>query len=317
MPMPQPVRRVANPGGMALDCIEQLAEQSPARRDWRDLIHRYLGIDLGPSRGAAHENALREQIRTPVGGAYSIAVLNLKGGVGKTAVVEALGSTFASVRSDRVVAVDLDAGDLADRHGRRNNLSLVDLLSDQSVARYADVRAHTFMNSSGLEVLGLPDYARGNWSISRQDFVKAFSILRNHYSLVLMDCPKTLNSGVMEAVLPESRALVVVTSTSIDAIQKTRTTLEWLSNNGYRKLIGSTVLAVNHVERTKLSTLAAAELEQLSAHVAATVMLPFDRHVHQGKEIGIDRMSKESRHCYLEMAAALARTIPSRQLTSI
>jgi MinD-like ATPase involved in chromosome partitioning or flagellar assembly len=121
----------------------------------------------------------------------------------------------------------------------------------------------------------------------------------------------------MEAVLPESRALVVVTSTSIDAIQKTRTTLEWLSNNGYRKLIGSTVLAVNHVERTKLSTLAAAELEQLSAHVAATVMLPFDRHVHQGKEIGIDRMSKESRRCYLEVAGALARTFPSRHLTSI
>ena len=74
---------------------------------------------------------------------------------------------------------------------------------------------------------------------------------------------KALNSSVMEAVLSESRALVVVTSTSIDAIQKTRTTLEWLSNNGYRKLIGSTVLAVNHVERTKLSTLAAAELDQL------------------------------------------------------
>ena len=132
-----------------------------------------------------------------------------------------------------------------------------------------------------------------------------------------MDCPKTLNSGVMEAVLPEARALVVVTNTSIDAIQKTRTTLEWLSNNGYRKLIGSTVLAVNHVERAKLSTLAAAEVEQLSAHVAATVMLPFDRHVHQGKEIGLDRMSRESRRCYLEVAAALARTFPSRHLTSI
>jgi MinD-like ATPase involved in chromosome partitioning or flagellar assembly len=315
--MPQPARPVVNPGGMALDGIEQLGELVPARRDWRDVIHRYVGIDLGQSPEVAHENALREQIGTAVGAAYPIAVLNLKGGVGKTAVVEALGSTFASLRSDRVVAVDLDAGDLADRHGRRNNLSLADLLSHNSVARYADVRAHTFMNSSGLEVLGLPDYAYSNWSISRQDFVKAFSILRNHYSLVLMDCPKTLNSSVMEAVLSESRALVVVTSTSIDAIQKTRTTLEWLSNNGYRKLIGSTVLAVNHVERTKLSTLAAAELEQLSAHVAATVMLPLDRHVHQGKEIGLDRMSWESRRSYLEVGAALARTFPSRHLTSI
>ena len=53
-----------------------------------------------------------------MGGAFPIAVLNLKGGVGKTAVVEALGSTFADVRHDRIIAVDIDAGDLAERHGR-------------------------------------------------------------------------------------------------------------------------------------------------------------------------------------------------------
>ena len=55
-----------------------------------------------------------------MGGAFPIAVLNFKGGVGKTAVVEALGSTFAAVRDDRVLALDIDAGDLAERHGRRN-----------------------------------------------------------------------------------------------------------------------------------------------------------------------------------------------------
>lgn len=305
-----PVSRERVPGGMALDAIEPEAPDPP---DWRQLVHRYTGLDLGPSRRAAHEEALREVIRTPVGGAYSIAVLNLKGGVGKTAVVEALGSTFASIRSDRVIAVDIDAGDLADRHGRRNALSLADLLADRSVARYADVRAHTYKNSSGLEVLGPPDYANSCWSISRPDFVKAFSILRNHYSLVLVDCPKTLKSGVMEAVLPESRALVVVTSTTIDAMQKTQVTLEWLRHNGYRKLLESTVLAVNHVERTKLSALASKHLEDLSARVSATVTLPFDRHVRHGTEIGLDRLSKQSRRAYLEMAAALARTIPNRQ----
>lgn len=308
-PEKPPAWRERVPGGTALDAIEP---EVPDRQGWRDLIHRYAGIDLGPGKDAAYENALRAQVNTPLGAAYPIAVLNLKGGVGKTTVVEALGSTFASLRNDRVIAVDADEGDLADRHGRRSQLSLVDLLLDGSITRYTDVRAHTFMNSSGLEVLGPPDYARTHWTIGRQDFVKAYSILRAHYSLVLVDCPKPLKSGVMEAVLPESRALVVVTSTSIDAIQKTRTTLEWLSNNGYRKLLRSTVLAVNHVERTQLSALATKELEELSAHVGATVVLPFDRHVHHGREIGLDRLSRESRRCYLEMAAALARTFPSR-----
>jgi MinD-like ATPase involved in chromosome partitioning or flagellar assembly len=172
---------------------------------------------------------------------------------------------------------------------------MVDLLMDDSVTRYPDVRAHTYMNSSRLEVLGLPEYANTNWRVERHDVVKVFSILRKHYSVVLVDCVKALNSGVMEAVLPESRALVVVSSTSIDAIRKTRTTLEWLRHNGYQKLLGSTVLAINHTQPARPDTLACRELEQLSALVAATVVLPFDRHVHQGKGIGLDHLSRESR----------------------
>jgi MinD-like ATPase involved in chromosome partitioning or flagellar assembly len=227
-------------------------------------------------------------------------------------VVEALASTFAEVRDDRIIAVDMDAGDLVDRHGRRSALSLADLVADGRVTRYLDVRAHTYMNSCGLEVLGLPEYAQTDWQLGRGDVVKAFSILRKHYSLVLVDCVKSLKSGVMAAVLPESQALVVVSGTSIAAIRKTRTTLEWLSNNGYQQLLRSTVLAINHVEPTNLDTVAARELENLSAHVAATVVLPFDRHLHEGREIGLDKLSKDSRRCYLELAAALADMFPNR-----
>jgi MinD-like ATPase involved in chromosome partitioning or flagellar assembly len=249
----------------------------------------------------------------PVGSAFPIAVLNLKGGVGKTAVVEALGSTFADARNDRVIAVDVDAGDLGDRHGNRNPLSMVDLLADR-VTRYPDVRAHTCRNRAGLEVLGLPDYARSDWLIERDHVVKAFSILRNHYGVVLMDCSKALKSTVMRAVLLESRALVVVTNASIDAIKKTRTTLDWLANNGYHKRIESTVLAINHTERAKPNALTARWLEQLSAQFTPerVVVLPFDQHVHEGKEMALDRLSKQSRRRYLEIAAALADMFPRR-----
>jgi chromosome partitioning protein len=307
-----PVRRERIQGGTALDGLDQQDADGSARSSWRDLLYRVTRINLGPGKDSIYELGLRERVRTAMGSAFPVAVLNLKGGVGKTAVVEALGSTFADVRDDRIIAVDIDAGDLADRHGRRNPLSMADLLLDDAVTRYSDVRAHTYMNSFGLEVLGLPDYARTDWRPERHDVIKAFSIIRNHYSVVLVDCVKALKSSVMEAVLPESRALVVVTSTSIDAIRKTITTLEWLRNNGYQKLIESTILAVNRIEPGKVDMVAGKELERLCTHVAATVVLPFDRHVHEGKEIALDRLSKESRRCYLEMAAALAGMFPSR-----
>jgi MinD-like ATPase involved in chromosome partitioning or flagellar assembly len=312
--VPARSRRGRQPGGTALDSLDEQDALASSGFSWRDLIHRLTGLQLGPGKGSAYRQSLRDRTRAAVGGAFPIAVLNLKGGVGKTAVVEALGSTFAAVRDDRVIAVDIDAGDLGERHGRRNPLSMAELVTDNAVTQYTDVRAHTYRNSFGLEVLGLPDYARADWRLQRHDVVKAFSILRNHYSVVLVDCVKGLNSAVMAAVLPESRALVVVTSTSVDAIRKTSTTLEWLCNNGYRRLLKSTVLAINHVEPARVDAVAAKELEQLSARVAVTVVLPFDRHVHQGKAIALDRLSKESRRSYLEMAAALADMFPGRAM---
>ncbi|MGH3970448.1 MAG: MinD/ParA family protein, partial [Mycobacterium sp.] len=194
------------PGGAALDSLEDQDTQAPAKPGWRTLLARLTRIDLGPSKEQAYERNLQDRVRVPLGSAFPIAVLNLKGGVGKTAVVEALGSTFAEARDDRVIALDFDAGDLADRHGRRN------------------ARAHTHRNGSGLEVLGLPEYAQGQWRIEHDDVGKAFSLLRSHYSVVLVDCGKGLRSGVAEAVLAESRALVVVTNTSTHAVRKTKTT---------------------------------------------------------------------------------------------
>lgn len=295
-----------------MDGLDQQERDDSSRFSWREVVHRLTGVDLGPGKDARYKEDLRNRIRAELRAAFPIAVLNLKGGVGKTAVVEALGSTFADVRHDRIVAVDMDAGDLTERHGKPNALGMAELLADDTITSYADVRAHTYMNNFGLEVLGLPSYADTDWRLERHDAVKAFSILRNHYSVVLVDCAKALNSGVMDAVLREALALVVVTSTSMDAIRKTATTLDWLANNAYQWLLQSTILAINHVEPAKVELLAAKELERLSARVGATVVLPFDRHIHSGNQIELDRLSKESRRSYLEMAAVLADMFPGR-----
>jgi MinD-like ATPase involved in chromosome partitioning or flagellar assembly len=301
---------------IALDSLEDPYAEAPPEFNWRSLLSRLTGIHLGPSRGEIYELELRDRVRAPLGSAFPIAVLNLKGGVGKTSVVEALGSTFADARTDRVIAVDVDAGDLADRHGYRNQLSLVDLLANRSVTRYPDVRAYTRRNCAGLELLALPNYSDTDWLIGRDDVLRAFSILRNHYSVVLMDCGKALKSAVTEAVLLESRALVLVTNASVDAIEKTRTTIEWLSRSGYQRLVESTVLVINHTERGRPSGLVSNRLQQLSDQFVPkrVVNLPFDRHVHEGQEITLERLGKRSRRGYLEMAAALADMFPRRNI---
>lgn len=304
----RPVRRIA------LDSLEVPSAEPAPEFSWRSVLSRLTGMHLGPSRSEIREIELRDRARASLGNAFPVAVLNLKGGVGKTSVVEALGSTFADARTDRVIAVDVDAGDLADRHGYRNQVSLVDLLADRSATRYPDVRAYTRRNRAGLELLALPNYSDTDWLIGRDDVLRAFSILRNHYSVVLMDCNKTLKSAVTEAVLSEARALVVVTNASVDAIEKSRTTLEWLSRSGYQRLVESTVLVVNHTDRAKSTGSVRNRLRQLSDQFVPNrvVNLPFDRHVHQGQEIDLERLGRRSRRGYLKMAAALGDMFPNR-----
>jgi MinD-like ATPase involved in chromosome partitioning or flagellar assembly len=282
---------------------------APAEPDWRARVTR---MDIDPEQAA--ERGLTDRVRAALGSAFPIAVLSLRGGVGKTTVVEALGSTFAEVRADRVIAVDVDAGDLADRHGRRAALTMRDLVAGRAVIRYRDLRAYTHRNDSGLEVLGLPEHGQTDWRIKRDDVGNAFSKLRNHYSLVLFDCGTALDSPVNQAVLAESRALVVVTNNTLPAVSDTNATLEWLAHNGFRKLANSTVLVINRTEPDNTHALVIKELRRQSAQFPAerVVVLPFDRHVHECREILLARMSEQSRRRYLEMAAAVAGMFPRR-----
>lgn len=310
-----PTRPLRLLGGAALDVLDD-KERPPTRSvpGWRELLSRVPGIQLGLGKSQSYELALRDRIGATVETVFPVVVFNLKGGVGTTTVVEALGSTFAEVRGGRVIAVDLDAGDLADRHGRRNPLGIFDLVADGAVTEYLDVRAHTYMNASGLEVLGVGNDTGENRQVGRDDFAKAFERLRHHYSVVLTDCSKTLKSGAVPAVLRRSRAIVVVSSASVQALRRTRTTLGWLQTNGHQRLLESMVLAINHIEATKPGAAVDNEVAKLSRQFphARIVKLPFDRHLAEGSGIVLERLSKQSRRRYLEMAAALADLFPSR-----
>ena len=99
---------------------------------------------------------LVSRIRTPVaGGHHRIAVLSLKGGVGKTTATVGLGATLASLRGDRVIAVDgnPDRGTLSEKVQLETTATIRDLLNE---ARHGQVRrrpAFTSQAPSRLEIL--------------------------------------------------------------------------------------------------------------------------------------------------------------------
>ena len=95
-------------------------KRSASGSGWRHRIYRVIGglLRLGESAADLRRRDLINRVRTPVaGGHHRVAVLSLKGGVGKTTTAVGLGATFATLRGDRVIAVDAnpDRGTLSDK----------------------------------------------------------------------------------------------------------------------------------------------------------------------------------------------------------
>ncbi len=65
----------------------------PPSEGWRRLLYELSGhlINLGESPRAARYNNLVAQVNRPLRGCYRIALLSLKGGVGKTTIAATLG----------------------------------------------------------------------------------------------------------------------------------------------------------------------------------------------------------------------------------
>lgn len=303
------------PAEVALDHLEGRRKSVPAKQGWRGMLHSLTRINIAPGKDEAYELSLQERVQRLVRTTFPMAVIGVKGGVGKTVVTEALGSTFSTIRGDRVIAVDLDpdAGNLISRHGRESALTLADLVADSSLTRYLDVRAHTSQNKlSRLEVLTGPDYARTEMPLLREDVEVLMPILKEHYSLVLMDTGTGLKTNLMSSILHQSRALVVVSSASIDALEETQVTLEWLRNNGYQQLLETTILVINTSQRGKPNIDVDKAVEQFSRQIRSEkiFVMPFDTHIHEGKEITLELLSAKSRRRYLELAASIADLFP-------
>ncbi len=282
----------------------------PPRSGWRRAIHRLTGGAINPGESAA-DIAYRElvdRVNQPVRGDYRIAILSLKGGVGKTTTTVGLGSTFSSLRGDRVIAIDAnpDLGTLAHRVPRQTRSTVRNLLEDQAIHRYSDVRAHTSQAQSRLEILASEQDPAVSEAFSAADYRKAIGILQQFYNIILTDCGTGLMHSAMSGVLEMSSSLVLVTSPAIDGARSASATLDWLEHHGYGKLVERTVVVVNS-SRRGASTVDLDQLRRLFLdRTRAVQVIPFDDHLAEGAEIDLELVGKPTRSALLELAAMVA-----------
>nr|WP_326498509.1 MinD/ParA family protein [Mycobacterium sp. Aquia_216] len=265
---------------------------------------------MGLSRDEKYDLDLRNRIRRSPRGSYQIAILGLKGGVGKTTVTVTLGSAFAQVRRDRILAFDADAscGNLADRAGRQSDATIADLLADKDLTHYNDVRAHTSANAVNLEVLPGEDYSTARRAFSESDWHYASDAVSRFYNLVLADCGAGLFDPVTRGVLSTASAVVIVTNASVDGARQAAVAIDWLRNNGHQDLLARATVAINHVSPGETNIAVADLVRQFEQYVqpGRVIVLPWDKHIAAGTEIQLSLLDPMYKRKILELAAALS-----------
>nr|WP_223885282.1 MinD/ParA family protein [Nocardia colli] len=285
------------------------AKKSPGS-GWRKAVHHVSGGAINPGL-SAEELRLQElvaRIRQPVRGDYRIATLSLKGGVGKTTTTMGIGSIFASIRGDRVIAVDAnpDFGTLSQRVPLQTRSTVRDLLLDPSIQRYSDVRRHTSQATSRLEVLASERDPAASEAFSEEEYRAVARILQRFYNIILTDCGTGLMHSAMSGVLDLAHSLVLISSPAIDGARSAAATLDWLSLHGHDHLVRNAVVVINSPRAGSPNVGIQQLREYFLSRCRAVHIIPFDPHMSEGAEIDLHRLHKQTKRAYVELAATIA-----------
>ncbi|MGZ4562384.1 MAG: MinD/ParA family ATP-binding protein [Mycobacterium sp.] len=290
----------------------------PPSEGWRRLLYELSGhlINLGESPRAARYNNLVAQVNRPLRGCYRIALVSLKGGVGKTTIAATMGATFATVRGDRVVAVDAnpDRGTLSQKIPLETAATVRQLLHDAgSIERYSDVRRYTSKGPSGLEVLASETDPAISEAFSAEDYTRVLDVLERFYGLVLTDCGPGLLHSAMSSVLEKADVLVVVSSGSIDGARSASATLDWLDAHGHEEMVRNSVAVINAVRPQTGKVDMNKVVDHFSRRCRAVQVVPFDPHLEEGAEIDLNRLKRSTREALTQLAAVVADGFPGDQ----
>jgi MinD-like ATPase involved in chromosome partitioning or flagellar assembly len=300
------------------------AKRSASGSGWRRRIYRVTGglLRLGESAADMRRRDLINRVRTPVaGGHHRVAVLSLKGGVGKTTTAVGLGATFATLRGDRVIAVDAnpDRGTLSDKVRLETAATVRDLLNERDqIRRYADVRAFTTQAPSRLEVLASDRDPAVSVAFSAEDYCDAARMLEHFYSVCLTDCGTGLLHSAMSGVLQLADQIVVVSSPSVDGARSASATLDWLEVHGCGDLVRNGVVVLSVIRPKSKSTVDLDRLEQhFAARCRAVARIPYDPHLEEGAEVDLELLSAGTADAFLTLAALVGDGLAwPRRLTS-
>jgi MinD-like ATPase involved in chromosome partitioning or flagellar assembly len=296
--------------------LDDSAKFRPAPESgWRRFIY-FLTlklVNLGDSPKIKARKAMDARIGAAVeGGAKFVPVLTRKGGVGKTTVSTLLGMALASVREDRVIAIDAnpDRGTLAERVSKSTRFTVRDVVNRAAaIDGFSDFSNMVSRDETRLDVLASDADPMLSEAFDEGDYNVVADMAARYYSIVLTDCGTGIVHSVMRPTLQRANALVIVSGGSIDEARLASETLTWLEANGYGELVRNAIVALNTAtQATQLVKLD--EIEQhFKTRVRSVIRIPYDPALAAGSVIKFNELKKLTRDAARELAAEVIGSI--------
>jgi MinD-like ATPase involved in chromosome partitioning or flagellar assembly len=323
---PQPVqhdqRQQTNPGVAPLGytAAVELSSDRLINKKQKTKSSRPVGggglFKLGGKKEEAERQRKLDLIRTPVLSCYRIAVISLKGGVGKTTTTTALGSTLATERQDKILAIDAnpDAGTLGRRVRRETGATIRDLVQAiPYLNSYMDIRRFTSQAPSGLEIIANDVDPAVSTAFNDEDYRRAIDVLGRQYPIILTDSGTGLLYSAMRGVLDLADQLIIISTPSVDGASSASTTLDWLSAHGYADLVARSITVISGVRETGKMIKVDDIVSHFETRCRGVVVVPFDEHLAAGAEVDLDMMRPKVRESYFTLAAMVAEDFARHQ----
>ena len=297
--------------------LNRNARPLPAQEGWRGFLGK-VGLKMSPGPAELAKREDEEAVSQHWGGPRTIAVVNAKGGAGKTTTTALTSAVFARYGRGQVLAWDNNQtrGTLGWRTQQGNHDStILDLRPRaaqllESSSRSSDLSAYVHHQSrDGFDVLrSKPSALASDQRISADDVAALHAVASKYYRLVVMDSGNDETDPLWLEMIQRADQIVIATTTRDDHAEVGRLLLESLSNLSERgaQLARNAVAVVTHADKMDSQKKVDAVVEGYGRLVRASTSIPFDPSMVDGV-LEYDALRPTTQRAWLRAAAHIAR----------
>lgn len=311
---PAPTAAERRARALRASLLEADTNTAPAVDGWRGSLNRHLGLRLAPG---SRERGARDDIAAVARhwpGPRTVAVVNGKGGAGKTPSAILLAAVLARHGGAGVVAYDNNPtrGTLGWRTRQGpHTATVVDLLPRvdhflSPAARAAELADFVHHQAEDrYDVLRSQPETLSATAAPADDFNAVHDVLARYYRFIVVDSGNDESGPQWRAMIARADAIVVPTTTRPEHAEAARLLLDELSRtDAHAAALAEAALVV--VSRASRAEPDPAALTAVFRDIARdAVAIPYDPAM-AGRPLILDSLAPATRRAWLTAAAALA-----------